>query len=267
MAWGNPRKNPVTDDQIIESYRETVSAYKTAKALGISDKTVYSVLQKHNVPRPGLQHYRDNATKYRGHEQGIRAAYEAGASYQQLREQFGDEGADYSLKQAIKRAGGELRETPAMYWADQAEYDTVKELTEAGLSQTEIGERMGRSQSWIGRAQRKLDISPRQKWGPGAPGWKGGRTIDSSGYIRAWVGPDDPMRVMALNTGQVLEHRLVMARKLGRPLLRAETIHHVDGDRTNNDPANLQLRQGKHGKHVVMCCLDCGSRNIGHAEI
>lgn len=72
---------------------------------------------------------------------------------------------------------------------------------------------------------------------------------------------------MALNTGHVLEHRLVMARKLGRPLLRTETVHHIDGDRMNNAPENLQLRQGKHGKHVVMCCLDCGSHNIGHVEL
>lgn len=35
------------------------------------------------------------------------------------------------------------------------------------------------------------------------------------------------------------EHRVVAARKLGRPLAPGEVVHHVDGDGRNNDPANL----------------------------
>ena len=37
------------------------------------------------------------------------------------------------------------------------------------------------------------------------------------------------------------EHLVVMERIIGRPIRRPEMVHHCDEDRTNNDPANLQL--------------------------
>jgi len=48
----------------------------------------------------------------------------------------------------------------------------------------------------------------------------------------------------------VLQHRLVMERKLGRKLTPHEHVHHVDEDGLNNDPDNLELKTPRaHKKH------------------
>ena len=53
-------------------------------------------------------------------------------------------------------------------------------------------------------------------------------------------------------TGSRLEHRVVVARILGRPLPRKAVIHHVNGDRTDNRPQNLVV------------CENAGSHNLLH---
>jgi len=63
--------------------------------------------------------------------------------------------------------------------------------------------------------------------------WKGGRNyID--GYIRVWK-PDHPNN----NGGYVLEHRLVVEKRLGRYLKKNETVHHINGVRDDNISENL----------------------------
>lgn len=37
------------------------------------------------------------------------------------------------------------------------------------------------------------------------------------------------------------EHRVVAEQKLGRPLTKDEIVHHIDGNKRNNDPINLMI--------------------------
>jgi len=57
-------------------------------------------------------------------------------------------------------------------------------------------------------------------------------------YVHVHVGRDHPM---ADSRGYCAEHRLVMARLVGRMLAPGEVVHHVDGVKRNNDPSNLWL--------------------------
>jgi hypothetical protein len=61
----------------------------------------------------------------------------------------------------------------------------------------------------------------------------------SHGYWKIPVPPEE--RHLVGGATSVGEHRLVMARHLGRPLSRDEAVHHRNGDRRDNRLANLEL--------------------------
>lgn len=92
--------------------------------------------------------------------------------------------------------------------------------------------------------------------------WKGGRCEGGHGYIMVLVEPDSPFASMRNSGGYVMEHRLVMAQHLGRPLQPYETVHHKKNIKDDNRWEELELRVGKHGTGVVLICANCGSRNI-----
>jgi hypothetical protein len=61
--------------------------------------------------------------------------------------------------------------------------------------------------------------------GKNNPCWRGGKHTTDKGYIR--VRNQDHSRAVG---GYVLEHILVMEKKIGRPLNDMECVHHIDGN-------------------------------------
>lgn len=83
--------------------------------------------------------------------------------------------------------------------------------------------------------------------GPAATGWKGGRFL-SRGYTMvnaALLTKEERSRFASMlnrsGSSSIPEHRLVMARHLGRPLLASEVVHHRNGVKTDNRLRNLEL--------------------------
>lgn len=137
------------------------------------------------------------------------------------------------------------------------------ELYMSGLSSNEVGQVLRRSKATVLSVLRRRGVKLRPLYpkGPDNKLWRG-RKVDQKGYVMVWIADDDPMCSMAYRTGYVPEHRLVMARQLGRPLTTAEHVHHINGVKGDNRRANLQLVTVGHPTGVRYCCRDCGSLRL-----
>ncbi len=104
------------------------------------------------------------------------------------------------------------------------------------------------------------------------PNWKGGRSVASNGYVLVRVGVGHRLADVR---GYAYEHRLAAEAKLGRPLAPTEQVHHVDGNKQNNVPDNLEVvtpaeHRATHRRHArglrlpgepnptVPCACGCG---------
>jgi len=111
------------------------------------------------------------------------------------------------------------------------------------------------------------------RFGPENNFWKGGRSVASNGYVLVKANGHR----LADVRGYAYEHRLVAEAKLGRELKPGEQVHHINGNRQDNRPENLEVvaSQAEHrlrhrgretGLHrpgedneTISCRCGCGS--------
>lgn len=84
--------------------------------------------------------------------------------------------------------------------------------------------------------------------------YRKGFTINDSGYRMVSVTLDDPFRCMSDKYGRIREHRLIMARHLGRPLERWEVVHHKNRNRDDNRIENLEVLSS--GIHTLVTRME-----------
>lgn len=251
-AW---QDTPESRAEIIRLWHMGTSVANISRAVRTRDTNVSRVVREAGIKaRFGGQHHRFS------NEQVVALVREwkSGDSLAALARRHG--GDPVTVRNALLRAGVDTNRKRPKFWTPEREKWLVEQRL-SGRTIKSIADEVGYSDASIGiRLRRLLPVPQRQ--GENHHSWRGGRTKNADGYTLVTPTPEEVLLCPPMANGYVLENRLVMAKALGRPLLKTETVHHIDGDHANADLGNLQLRQGNHGKGIVLQCRTCGSHDV-----
>ena len=259
-----PRLPEKVRRRVIPEFRKMGNAAAVAARLDIGHTTVLRVLSDAGIPRASPTQAHPHRLSPEREREVVRR-YVAGERSGAIAREMGC--SVFLVRKLAKKAGciifGRGNRNRGFTPAQVAE---MKTLWAAGESQTAIGRKFGASQATVSAALRRQGIEverrrcPREKHGS----WKGGRTQRHDGYVAVLIDHGDPMAAMRNSTGYALEHRLVMARSLGRVLERHETVHHINGDRQDNRIENLELWHSRHPRGERASERHCATCTCGH---
>lgn len=254
-----------TVDMILKLYNEKHTSTKIANQLSINTSVINYWLNKNGIfPK----HKRLSKSDIRK----IIADYQKGISIKDIERKY--DISKYTIFYNLKKHGYSPSRDTKKIALTRTIINNIEELWNQGYNKAYICKENGISIKELRKVLLELgysltEINKCRHIGDKSPSWKGGRYINKCGYIEIILSKDDPFYDKMCRRGRnyVLEHRYVMAKYLNRPLERHETVHHIDGNKENNDISNLQLRIGSHGAGQICYCLNCGSNNISYKEI
>lgn len=259
----SPASPPLTSVQLedaVRLYENGHSVKSVARTFRVRTSVISDLLNERNVRlHPGGRQH-PSLTPIQQRE--LAAAYQDGASLADLVQKF--EVSKTTIRNVLAKHGVETNPPgrPEFWTPEVLQY--LRDSTAAGISQSEMAKHLGLSQTAVSRRMQHIGLLPAAKRNRGKDhgSWKGGRSITEYGYVLVLPEKED-LRYATVNvSGYVLEHRLMVGKALGRKLLRSETVHHINGDKTDNRLENLQVRRGNHGNGAAFQCQSCGSHDI-----
>lgn len=249
----------LTDEQkenIIKYYKDGYSISKIAILLKHGKNAINKIVQKAGIVRRNNSFDKETEKK-------IACEYSDGKSASILGIQYGCTGE--TIINIVNRHGMKSRlRGNSFKELSEENKKIIKEMWNEGRSQHEIINRIRTGHETLNRWLVEIGEIPEVRFSKkeNHPMWKGGRRLNQHGYIEILLDKDDPFYDMANLVGYILEHRYVMAKHLNEILSNEYSIHHIDGDKTNNKIDNLELRKGQHMPGTSCRCGDCGSKNI-----
>jgi hypothetical protein len=257
-------------NKIVGLYDNGLSAPEIGLQLGCGSTTVYRVLSKHGIS-PRLLMLKNIAKGHRKFqpvmEQEIVSKYKTGKyTLEKLGSEFNCSSTTVGNilmrhNCSCRSAGTKSISNVKNKFLEISEIKEIKNMWNSGCSISKIARHYKTGYRKIANILMKSNNLTRNIK------VNEHKTRTEQGYIRVHLSPENPYFCMTGDYCYVMEHRLVMAQHLGRSLSDNETVHHIDGDRSNNKIENLQLRSGRHGKNSSYCCSDCGSHNIISIEL